>query len=103
MMLFVMPGRNYEFMRNNLNYTYLYSTNLDIITYASESIGSYFIILNSFVPLDLIIEVELIKTSYAFCIEDDVELLEIDYGLKDIVKCSVQNFTIHEEMGEINY
>lgn len=65
--------------------------------------ASYFVILNSLVPLSMIIVLELIKIFYTKFIELDVEMTGINWQDKEVTTCRVQNMTLHEELAQVNY
>jgi hypothetical protein len=44
-----------------------------------SSYGSYFIITSLFMPLDIIIILEIVKISYSKVMEDDIEMSGINY------------------------
>lgn len=89
--------------------------NVDIYTYAYldlpstngfrmwiEKFGSYFLLLNSLVPIDYIVAIDVVKIVALFFFENDVEMCEIDYEMNELRFCKVQNISKHDDLGWIN-
>ena len=76
-------------------------TDLDWMSF--KSFISLYLIVNSFVPLDLIVIISLAKIIYTELMESDAWMMEADYEMKDIKKAKCNTLNLHEEMGQIEY
>ena len=72
-------------------------TDLDWMSF--KSFISLYLIVNSFVPLDLIVIISLAKIIYTELMESDAWMMEADYEEKDIKKAKCNTLNLHEEMG----
>ena len=82
---------------------------------ASKTFGSFYLLNNSFVPMDMVSMTEMVKIFVTKMFENDAEMMVIDTGklyksdrsskltdaqIDDAIKgCSAQNFNIHEDLG----
>jgi hypothetical protein len=66
---------------------------------ASKAIGSYFLLLNSFLPFALVVVLELVKVFFTMVVEVDAEMIHEDHHLKELKYCSVHNTSLNEELG----
>ena len=58
---------------------YIFPENEPDATYwALNALGSYYIMMNSMLPLSMVITLEIVKTWYTKFFEVDVEMIEID-------------------------
>eukprot|EP00352_Strombidinopsis_acuminata_P006353 CAMPEP_0176359472 /NCGR_PEP_ID=MMETSP0126-20121128/16397_1 /TAXON_ID=141414 ORGANISM="Strombidinopsis acuminatum, Strain SPMC142" /NCGR_SAMPLE_ID=MMETSP0126 /ASSEMBLY_ACC=CAM_ASM_000229 /LENGTH=150 /DNA_ID=CAMNT_0017714293 /DNA_START=1073 /DNA_END=1525 /DNA_ORIENTATION=+ len=65
---------------------------------------SFWLILNMFLPLDLVVAIELAKLVYTPFIEADAFMKSADLSAGGrIIGCKAQSITLHEELGEIDY
>lgn len=60
---------------------------------------SYFLLLNTMIPISLVVTIEIIKVLQAFSIVWDSEM----YSVEDDAGCNVQSTTINEELGQVKY
>jgi len=60
---------------------------------------SFYLIVNSFVPLDLIAGIAISKLVYTGLIESDAWMMEPDYLMKDIKRTKCNTYSLHEELG----
>lgn len=74
-------------------HTYLAIDDKPTSTQAVQAYASFYLLNNSFIPLDLVVLIDLAKLIYTFWIENDVNLL----GIK------VQNFSLHDDLAQIEY
>lgn len=72
-------------------------TDLDWMSF--KSFISLYLIVNSFVPLDLIVIISLAKIIYTELMESDAWMMEPDYEMHDIKKAKCNTLNLHEEMG----
>ncbi|CDW80053.1 probable phospholipid-transporting atpase ih [Stylonychia lemnae] len=101
----IMAGRLFSSVRDegkSLKYIFP-EENPDPTFYAGTGFASFYILMNSFIPLSLVITLEISKLWYSKFIEDDAEMITIVDDGASIDSCRVQNMTIHEELGNINY
>jgi phospholipid-translocating ATPase len=64
-----------------------------------KAFGSYYLLFNQFIPFELIIILEMVKIHYTGFIEADVHLINEESGRQ----IKVQNLSMHEEIGQIQY
>ena len=64
-----------------------------------KAFGSYYLLFNQFIPFELIIILEMVKIHYTGFMEKDIKLINTESG-KQI---KVQNLSMHEEIGQIEY
>jgi magnesium-transporting ATPase (P-type) len=64
---------------------------------------SFYLIVNSFVPLDLIAGIAISKLVYTGLIEADAWMMEADYLMKDVKKAKCNTYNLHEELGQVEY
>lgn len=60
---------------------------------------AYFLLLNSIIPISLVVTLEIVKTLQVPFMQHDVEMIDMESGIQ--AKCS--SLTLHEELGAINY
>ena len=84
-------------------YTYLYPDQVSLSKITGEGYASYYILLNSFVPIAIIVTIEFTKMVYTSYLHYDIDMTVFDEQTGEIKSCSVQNMTLHEELGQINY
>jgi magnesium-transporting ATPase (P-type) len=108
----LMCGLNREFILHNgkdLHYLWMPSQikKQGIETVAANStiklIASYYLLFNQFIPLTLVVLLEMGKLHFTQNIESDADMYYEDHFIKNARGCSVQNLSIHEELGHINY
>lgn len=64
-----------------------------------KAFGSYYLLFNQFIPFELVILIEMSKIYYTSFMEKDIELHNVEAGNS----FKVQNLSMHEEMGQIQY
>jgi magnesium-transporting ATPase (P-type) len=62
-------------------------------------IASYYLLFNQFIPLTLVVLLEMGKLQFTKKIESDADMVLEDHFIKAARGCSVQNLSIHEELG----
>jgi phospholipid-translocating ATPase len=60
---------------------------------AFNAYGSFYLLNNSFIPLDLVVLVDWAKMLYIQYMEEDVSM----YG------CTVKNMSLHEDLAQVEY
>jgi magnesium-transporting ATPase (P-type) len=62
-----------------------------------------YLIVNSFVPLDLLAMLEMSKLMFTPLIEKDVEMMVVDKDIRDVVGFTANTFNLPEELANIDY
>lgn len=62
-------------------------------------IATYYLLFNQFIPLTLVVLLEMGKLQFTRNMEADADMVLEDYFIKAPRGCSVQNLSIHEELG----
>jgi hypothetical protein len=86
-----MSGRYYNFLKSKgdtLNYIFP-DGDPNASEYASKDVASFYLLLNSLIPLALVVELELIKLFFTKVVEVDGEMTHEDFFIKDTRSCSV--------------
>jgi len=63
----------------------------------------FYLVVNSFVPLDLLVIIEISKMFYTGFIEADATMMEADYLMRDIKQAKCNTLNLHEELGQVEY
>mmetsp|Transcript_32846 Transcript_32846/g.50197 ORF Transcript_32846/g.50197 Transcript_32846/m.50197 type:complete len:241 (+) Transcript_32846:953-1675(+) len=66
---------------------------------AVKAAGSFYLLFNQLIPFELIVIIEMAKIHYTFFMEQDYLLLNSQTGSR----LKVQNLSMHEEIGQIDY
>ena len=101
----------YRFVKmNSESAQYIFEDMPSVTELVIKVFGSFYLLNNSFVPMDLVATTELTKIVYAFWIEQDAEMTivdssrKIDGSIDDcIVGCSAQNLSIREDLAQVDY
>jgi len=72
-------------------------------TQAVQVFGSFYLLNNSFIPLDIAVGLELAKLIYVYFIEADTHMFIIDAQAKREVGVVVKNFSLHEDLAQIDF
>lgn len=79
----------YSFVSTHLNHTYLFpESDYSPIVAMLQAYGSFYLLDNSFIPLDLVVLVDTAKIAYAIVMEWDANM----YG------STVKNMSLHEDL-----
>ena len=72
---------------------------------AGTAYASYYVLFNGVIPLAMLVTLEIAKMSYSSMMENDVEMMNYDQAknLDELQGTRVQNFTLNEQLGTINY
>lgn len=65
---------------------------------AAKAYGSFFLMNNSFIPIDLAVGLEMGKAMYVYFLQGDYHMTVFDQDKKELVACSVKNFNLHEDL-----
>lgn len=69
--------------------------------------GSFYLLYNLLIPLDLAVNIVLVKMFYTLYLEADVEFIDveksIEQGQGSLVGCSVRNMTKLEDVARIDH
>ena len=95
---------NYLFNDANIeSYSYIFEDSETAKVQAFKSFGSFFLLNNSFIPLDLAVGLEMGKFMYIYFLEGDIQMTVFDEDKRDLVSCSVKNFNLHEDLAQLDY
>lgn len=89
------------FNNANIGRQYLYEgmTEEDLPFWTFQAFFRFYLIVNSFVPLDLLVVIEISKLAYTSYIEADAWMMEPDYLMGDIKTAKCNTLNLHEELG----
>jgi P-type E1-E2 ATPase len=85
--------QTYNFLNSHFHQSYLYQDSLSISTVTARTYASFYLLNNSFIPLDLVVMIDTAKIIYTFWVECDVSI----YGV------SVRNMSLHEDLAQVEY
>jgi phospholipid-transporting ATPase len=68
-----------------------------------KALGSFYLLFNQLIPLTIVVILEMSKVNYTTIIEGDADMVFEDHFIKNTRGCSVQNLSITEELGQVNY
>ena len=68
-----------------------------------KNLFSVYLIVNSFVPLDLLVALELSKLFYTGYMEGDAEMVIPDYVARDTAGFTANTLSLHEELALVEY
>lgn len=95
---------NYLFSSEHMvDYKYIFEGAESAKIQAMKSFGSFFLLNNSFIPLDLAVGLEMGKFMYIYFLEHDEQMTVFDADKRDLVSCSVKNFNLHEDLAQLDY
>ncbi len=66
---------------------------MPVASQAAKAYASFYLLNNSFIPLDLVVLIDLAKILYSLWLESDVSV----YGLQ------VKNMSLHEDLAQVEY
>lgn len=87
------PKMKYIYPEDKINFT----------SYTLLSLGSFFLLYNQFVPLSIIVVMEVVKSFYALIIWNDAEMIGYDHYNQEVTRSTVKNLTLIDELGAVNY
>jgi magnesium-transporting ATPase (P-type) len=64
---------------------------------------SVYLIVNQFIPLDLLVALEISKLVYTGIMEGDVEMMIEDYDIRDVSGFRANHLGLHEELSLVDY
>lgn len=95
---------NFLFADANMDaYTYIFADSESAKVQSFKSFGSFFLLNNSFIPLDLAVGLEMGKFLYIYFLERDLQMSVFDEDKRELVTCSVKNFNLHEDLAQLDY
>ena len=95
---------NYRFAsRHAKSHTYIFEGSESPEVLAAKSFGSFFLINNSFIPIDLAVGLEMGKVMYVYFMHYDDHMTVFDSDKRDLVTCSVKNYDLHEDLAQLDY
>lgn len=90
-----------EMYREQMNYSFEGAdSNASIAGYAFLS---YWLIMIRFVPLDLILNLEVGKLLISTFIENDYHMAKADYETEEVLHCKAQSIQLIDELGQVDY
>ena len=79
---------NYNFSYNRYDdHKYIYENADSKEVLAAKAFGSFFLINNAFLPLDLAVGLEMGKAMYVYFFQGDIHMTIFDLEKKDLVAC----------------
>ena len=100
----VLAYYNYLFATEHMDdYTYIFEGVESPKVEAMKSFGSFFLLNNSFIPLDLAVGLEMGKFMYIYYMQVDEQMTVFDEDSCDIFGCIVKNFNLHEDLAQLDY
>ena len=95
---------NYSFSESNREgFWYIYDLGPSNSEIAFTSFFSFYLILNSFIPLELPVVIEISKFLTTMFMQADVEMCQVNTQFKEVDKLRVNNMNLHEELANISY
>ena len=95
---------NYAFTdRNYEKYDYLFENAPSASELSFSAFFSFYLILNSFIPLELPVIIEISKFLTTYFMQNDVTLMQVNTKFKEIDCLRVNNMNLHEELANISY
>lgn len=80
---------------------------IDIELYVLKALGSFYLIFNLLIPLDLAVNIILVKMFYTIYVEQDAEFVDLEKSIEQgegkLVGCSVRNMTKLEDVAQIDH
>lgn len=89
-----------EAKRESMNYIF---EDFDSSNYFLKAFFRQYLIVNSFVPLDLLAMLEISKLMFTPKMSDDAEMMVVDPTLKDVVGLKSNTLNLAEELGQVEY
>ena len=89
--------------RNRDSYLYIYEDAPATETLAFSAFFSFYLILNSFIPLELPIVIEISKMLTTYFMQNDAQLCQLNTQYGEMDRLRVNNMNLHEELANINY
>ena len=95
---------NYRFvLANQEKHSYIFENSDSAKVQAAKAFGSFFLLNNAFIPIDLAVGLEMGKSMYIFFFHTDAQMTVFDEEKKELVACSVKNFNLHEDLAQLDY
>ena len=89
-----------EEKRANMSYIF---EDFDSSNFFLKAFFRQYLIVNSFVPLDLLAMLEISKLIFTPKMSDDAEMMVVDPTLKDVVGLKSNTLNLAEELGQVEY
>ena len=95
---------NYNFSYDKYDdHRYIYESADSKEVLSAKVFGSFFLINNAFLPLDLAVGLEMGKVMYVYFFQNDLHMTIFDTDKKDLVACSVKSLNLHEDLAQLDY
>lgn len=88
-----------SFENENINAPYSNSANKSPASIGSESYFAFFILLNSLIPISMMVSLEIVRLGLTILMQMDLKM----YSEQQDRPCKVQSISILEELGSVNY
>lgn len=89
--------------RNRDRHWYIYEKALPNGNISLASFGSFYLILNSFIPLELPVVIEICKFFSTMFMQNDVHMCQVNKQFREVDNLRVNNMNLHEELANISY
>lgn len=79
---------------------------VDIELYVLKGLGSFYLIFNMLIPLDLACNIILVKLFYTLYLEADSHFIDVEKSVEEggsLIGCSVRNMTKLEDVAQIDH
>ena len=110
----------YRFSKANYDtHDYIFFNAPPLWELAGKTFGSFYLLNNSFIPMDMVAGIEMVKIYVTKMFENDAEMMIIDSSKlyrsdpkakltekqidDSITGCSATTFTIHEDLGQVDF
>ena len=80
-----------------------FTVNVYPVKLALKNFLSVYLIINQFIPLDLLVAIEISKLVYTGVMESDVEMMIEDYDIRDVNGFRANHLGLHEELSLVEY
>jgi len=99
----ITSGVNYYFNVTHQNHFYIYQNWVTPSEIALACFFSFWLILNSHIPLDCIVVIEFSKLYYFSVLKNDIEMKTIDPTTGELLEFESHNYNVLEDTAEIEY
>ena len=94
---------NYKFARNHSDHWYIFEDLKSVERLSTASFFSFWLILNSMIPLELPISMEISKFVATYFMQVDAQMTRFDRSTGTVERLHCNTLNLHEELGEIEY
>lgn len=95
---------NYQWVERNIDlYDHIFYKAEPPKIQTARAFGSFYLLNNSFLPLDLAVGLEMGRFMYMYFIELDAHMTVVDLDKREAVGAIVKNFSLHEDLAQLDY